>query len=290
MRIVKHLGARVTIHDAATVLALIPFFPGERPSFIKMSAYAASSADQAIDQTGETNWYGISVPWQLVVARNMTLPTPGTIDDLSTVTDWNDAFSSFLRASDPTATNVFWGGDIDADPNVATGAELTETESESVVIDAQDPSQSLMEQGVPAIGNWFTRETFLRPLAAEGNTVIRFGDEFEYEGGGTPQAFSMGGVIMVGVVRSEAETTETNFNIEVDDAYAREALGLMLMGDYASIEKLVQTDGSARGDWIRTVLFGGDNYIEANTLKGPTLKSFVKMKVGIDSPIQKFDR
>ena len=64
-------------------------------------------------------------------------------------------------------------------------------------------------------------------------------------------------------------------------------MGLLIAGDYTKVQAKIEGDTSALGDYLRTTLFGGDNYVEADTFKGPAGKAMVKASFFIDSPISR---
>lgn len=264
-RVVKHLGARSCPADDSKVLLLVPTFPGERIMSVRISAYFASGADSSIDQPGEVNWYGLSIPWSLMWATAMMQG----IDDkqMQSVVKFDNLFRDWLRG--PAADQRF-GGDVDVDPEEVAGEEGHTTEE-------------LIDSGPIGVHKWFSREVVMQPYAAEGNNVIRFGDSFTATVNRVPLA-AMGSLVMFGVVRFE-HATQTTFNVMLDDATAQEAMGLLLAGDYTKVLAKVEGDTSALGDFIRTVLYGGDNYVEDDTLKGPAGKAVVKAKIVIQTSL-----
>lgn len=268
-RVTKYIGARSTATDEAKVLIAMPFFPGEKIMNMAISAYFASGDSSAIDQPGEVNWYGLTIPWSLVFATNM-LDLGDTPQVLGGVPQLDSLYTQWLRDVDEGA-DIRFGGDVNDDPD--------ESEGEGT------HSEQLLDSGPIGVHKFFSREVIMTPLAAEGNTVIRFGDAFSASTGPIPGA-AMGGLMLFGVVRYE-EGANTEFNIELDDATSREAIGLLISGDYTKVKARIEGDTGGLGDYLRTVLFGGDNYIEADTLKGPAGKSIVKASVYIDSPISK---
>lgn len=269
IRVVKHLGSRSCPADDAKVLALIPTFPGEKPQYIEMSAYFASGDDSSIDQPSELNWYGLFMPWSLALTTTM-LSGAGP-DDLGSVSDYDDLFQSWVLELAGDGTE-YYGGDVDADP-----------ESESSEESHSD--EELIDSGPIGVQKWFSREVVMRPYAAEGNNVIRFGDDFEARLTRLPST-GYGGLLMLGIARFE-HAAETNFNIELDDATSKEAMGLMMGGDYTKVQAMIEGNTASLGDYIRTVLFGGDNYIEADTLKGAAGKGTVKIQCGISTPLSR---
>lgn len=239
---------------------LVPLFPGEKIIKIHMDGYFASGDASAIDQPGELNWYGIALPWQLAFLTDMMV-AGANVEGMSSVAEYDQLFRQWLKGGD----DEYWGGDVDADPEEIAGEESHDTTGTS--------AEELINSGPIGVSKWFVREKLMMPLAAEGNTVIRFGDFFTATTGAP--VHSMGSLLMFGMVRSE-HAAETNFNIELDDVVSKEAMGLLLGGDYTKVKAMVEGNTAALGDYLRTVLYGGDNYIEADTLKGPAGKAHVK--------------
>lgn len=269
-RVVKHLGSRSAPEDASVVLMAIPTFPGEKIVSMDMNGYFASGDDSSIDQPGEINWYGLAIPWGHVWATQM-IKAGGTPGILGTVAAIDLLFNEYLFEVDTDGTEV-WGGDADIDPEVVTGEEGHTVEE-------------LIDSGPIGVHKFFKREKLMSPFAAEGNNVIRFGDSFSADVRDIP-APAMGALNLFGVVRF-APDAETNFNVELDGSTAREAIGLLLTGDYTKIKAKIEGDTSTLGDYIRTVLFGGDQYVEADTLKGPAGKAHVKASIMIQSAISR---
>lgn len=270
-RTVKHLGARSAPEDASVVLLAVPTFPGEKISRINLSCYLASGADSAIDQTGECNWYGLSIPWSLVFATDL-MQGGAAPEDLAGVPEIDELYNQWLREVTTDGTEVF-GGDVDIDPEIKTSEETHSDEE-------------LLGSGPIGVHKWFSREELMTPLAAEGNTVIRFGDYFRASVRGIP-APSMGALNLFGVVRY-APDAQTNFNVELDDVTSKSMMGLLIAGDYNTVQAKIRNDSAGTGDFLRTVLFGGDSYVEADTLKGPAAKAFAKASIYIQSAISRF--
>ena len=270
MRIVKHLGARSTPADEATPLILIPCFPGETIKNLSISAYCASGDASAIDQPGQMGWAGLTIPWSILWASQM-LDAGAAPNSFSAVSSFDQLFERFLLSVDESGTE-YYGGDVDADPETTTGEE-------------GHAAEELIDSGPIGVHQFLDRQVVMQPLAAEGNTTIRFGDFFNMDTGPVPGA-KMGGLLMLGAVRYE-HASELNFNVELDDATSIEMMGLLISGDYTKVKAKIEGDTSALGDYLRTVLFGGDNYIEADTLKGPAAKSVMMVKAVIDSPIRR---
>lgn len=272
MRIVRHLGARACPADDIKALVVVPTFPGESVSNVHLECYHANGGDSAIDQPGEINWYGLSLPWQLVFTTAM-LDQGGVPGAGGTVAAYDLLFQQYLKGGD----DEYYGGDVDADPETVTGEEGHDTTGAD--------GEELIDSGPIGVHKWFSREVLMQPFAAEGTQTIRFGDAFSADTGSVPVA-AMGSLLIFGVLRHE-HAAETNFNAELDDATSREAMGLLLAGDYTKVGAMVEGNTAALGDYLRTVLFGGDNYIEASTLKGDTGKSYVKARTTIHSALSR---
>lgn len=272
MRVVRHTGARSCPEDDTKVLHAVPFFPGEKIKSVSLQGYFASGDDSAIDQPGRVNWYGIVIPWSLVFATEL-MDAGGVPSPLTGVPEIDSLYAQWLQDLVDDGGEV-WGGDVDADPDVDTG-------------EATSPSNALLESGPIGVHKWFTRERIMAPFAAEGNNVIRFGDSFSATTS-IPSA-KMGGLALFGMVRYQVDA-ETNFNIELDDTVSRKAMGYLIGGDYTRIMAQIQGDTSTNGDFLRTVLFGGDNFIEADTLKKQAGKAHVIGTYSIDSPLKRGGR
>lgn len=272
-RVVKHVGSRSVPEDDTKVLMAVPFGPGEKIVSVNLDCYFASGDASAIDQPSQCNWYGITIPWSLVFATEL-LKAGGAPSTLPSVASIDAIYAQWLKDVTDDAAEVF-GGDVDTDP------ETTSTEEDHA-------TEELLDSGPIGVHKWFSREVIMRPFAAEGNTVIRFGDDFRTSVHGVPSA-SMGGLLLFGMVRFQTDA-ETNFNIELDDTTSRANMGLLIAGDYAKIDAKIKGDTGSGGDFIRTVLFGGDNYIEADTLKGAAGKASAKASFFIQSPISRFQR
>jgi len=270
LRVVRHLGARSVPADDSKILAVMPLFPGETVSWMNISAYFASGDDSSVDQPSECNWYGISIPWPILWATG--LRKGAGVETMAGVPEWDELYKDWLlETSEGTPGGERYGGDVDSDPEEVEGEQTTTGDEE------------MLDSGPIGPYRWFSREVVMRPYAAEGNNVIRFGDDFEAHLSRFKKA-SYGQVLLFGMVRYE-HSVETNFNLELDDATAQRAIGLLISGDYPKVQSVVESDSGALGDWIRTVLFGGDTYIEQDTLKGAAGKAAVKIQLGIDSPL-----
>lgn len=270
IRVVKHLGSRSCPADDAKALILVPTFPGEKILSVRMSAYFASGDDSSIDQPSELNWYGISVPWSLLFTTDL-LNAGAAVEDAGDVSDFDSLFEMWLRSA-TEAADQYYGGDVDADPESKPDDEGHGSGGEELIY-----------SGPIGVHKWFEREVVMQAFAAEGNNVIRFGDGFNGVVNRVPVS-NLGSLIIFGIVRSE-HAAETNFNVELDDATSKEGLGLLIAGDYTTALSLVNNDTGNLGDYIRTVLYGGDNYIEADTLQGAAGKATVKAKFVISTKL-----
>ena len=266
MRIVKHLGGRVCAADEAKLMLVVPTFSGEKLSFVQLSAYFACGGDSPIDQPSEVNWYGLFIPWSVLWATDLAISGGGAID-FSTAAQWDELFEKWVFETGGDAGEKF-GGDVDADPEGVAGEE-------------EHSDEELLNSGPIGPQRWFAREVVMAPHAAEGVNKVRFGDAFSARLNRLPSS-GFGGVHMFGIVRFD-ENVEANWNVELDDATSKAAMGLMMSGDYSRVQAMIQGNTAALGDYIRTVLFGGDNFVEGSTLKGLTGKGVVKGVFGIDS-------
>lgn len=269
-RIVRHIGARACPEDDTKVLLAVPFFPGEKIKQVDLDCYFASGVASAIDQPSQCNWYGLTIPWSLVFATDMIVAggVPGAFGSPTAI---DLLYAQWLKDVTDDGGEVF-GGDIQQDRETVAGEE-------------QHADEELIDSGPIGVHKWFSREVIMRPVAAEGNTIIRFGDDFRQSRTNIPGA-AMGGICLFGMVRFQTDA-ETNFNVEFQDSTIRELMGLLIGGDYTKVKAKIEADTSNLGDQLRTVLFGGDSFIEADTLKGATGNAIAKASFYIESPISR---
>ncbi len=273
----RYLGARTTPGSDAVPLFIAPLFPGETVSSLRISAYGTTTTDSDVSNPNELSWYGIGIPWAIVHATELL--TGGGLSGFGSVAAWDTMYEKWLLDTSQDG-DEHWGGDVDADAE-----EITDEEGHGV--GGPTDGEELIDSGPIGVYRFFSREVLMRPYAAAGNAVIRFGDDFEaFLGGQEFQRAAYGQVLMFGVVRHDVGT-ETNFNVELDDATSQEGMGLMLAGDYTKVNAKIAGDTGVVGDYIRTTLFGGDSYVEASTIVSDSAKMNVKATLTVDSPLQR---
>lgn len=269
-RTTKYLGARTVTDDQAKCLALIPLFPGERVERLRIDAYAAALTDNDVSNPIMMNWYGLGIPWPLVDAADPV--SDGTQADYSTVAQYDSLLTQYLLSANEGTGEVF-GGDVDIDP---------ETTPQGDEIVTEDP---LITAGPPGAYKFWAHEILARPYAAAGNDTIRFGDDIRMSIPGKAFTyFPWGQLLILAMVRNDASQTETNFNIELDDVATIRAFSQLRSGDKKRVGNALIHDAGTHGDFMRTVLFGGDNFIEASTIKDSSVKAYVKAVAHIASP------
>lgn len=269
VRVVRHIGGRIFAADTAKPLAIIPYFPGERPRHIRVDAYQATRSTSEVDQPPETNWLAINVPWQ-VVLTHATQAGSGGVDGLDEASEWDTIWRNLVLEYG-TDGNEFYGGDghnTDADVPEAPGENNGKPEIER-------------SMGPLGIQRLYSREVLMRPLLAEGDGEIRWFDEFN-TALAPVRPFQHGGVIMFGVIRYTVEA-QTNFGVEMDSAVMK-AMRAALGADMSRVQNIITNDTGATGDAIRTLLFGGDNYIEADTIQSMQTRAHCKVWASIESP------
>jgi len=206
-------------------------------------------------------------------ATDLAISGGGAID-FSTVTQFDDLYKKWVFETGSDGGEKY-GGDVDLDPESVAGSE-------------EHSDEELIDSGPIGPVRFFSREVIMRPYAAEGVNAIRFGDDFEARLTTLPST-GYGGLFMFGLVRFDP-AAETNFNIELDDAVSKQGMGLMMAGDYTKVQAMIEGNTASLGDYIRTILFGGDNYIEADCLKGESGKGHVKFQMGIDTVLSRRGR
>ena len=274
MRVVRFLSGRTVVKDDATVLNIIPVFPGESVAYIQADGYVVALSDSDVSNPNELNWYGIGIPWGHVLSTTgIAKRTLGA--QLTSVVLWDNLFEEMMLDTSQDGTE-YYGGDVDADPEIVTGEETPGDTSDEELIDS----------GPTGPYRWFKREVLTRTHVAAGNATTRGGDEFRGSIGGGVRKLNQGQILMFGMVRHEIDA-QTDFNVEMDDTDAIQAMALLMMGDYTKITNLVRNNTGTLGDYIRTTLYGGDSFIEASTMVGTSMKAYTKLEVGIIGPLDR---
>lgn len=275
IRVVRHIAGRAVTSDDAKLLAAIPYGAGERLRHIRCDAYAGARADTAADQPGEINWIAIDVPWSIILTSETAAYQGGTAG-LNEASEWDQMFRNLVLEYG-TDGNEYYGGDYDAgqnDPIPAPGEEPQST---------GDSDEPLIQRskGPSGIVRLFAREVLTRPLLSEGNQAVRFFDEWNQAFEGRAMRES-GGCVLIGVVRYDTPV-ETNWGVEFTSGGAK-ALGPLIGGDSSRVQEYIQNNTGEIGDRLRTMLFGGDNYIESATVKADDMKAYLKCWASIESP------
>lgn len=289
VRVVRHMGARSMSVDDAKLMSAIPYFAGEDLRALNIHGYAATSAIDDANQLNEINWTVLAVPWVVLLSNlgnTYTFYNTGSLT-MDTAADYDFAFRTLVFEMGADG-NEYYGGESShgsEDDFVPASSEIPASSG-----DADEPLLSPARlgdnasKGPSGIRRLFSREVLMLPkfpgTATSGQTV--FEDEFKAQlRGGTGHL--NGGLIMVGAVRYSADA-ETNFSVEFDADETRNGIAAAIGGDYSRVQALIRRDTGELGDNLRTMLFGGDNYIESNTLKGVTSKNYVKCQAWFTTP------
>lgn len=271
IRVVRHIGARSVDDNVALPLAIIPYGAGERLRNLRVDAYIATRAASFADQPSECNWLIIDVPWPIVLTHS-TVGGAGGTASLDTAAEWDTIFRNLVLEFG-TDGNEYYGGDSDA-----TTPDVPPTPGE-VADDDPAITRSIGPGGVQRL---FSREVLMRPLLAEGaEEAVRWFDDFNTAVRGA-RGNPSGGVVFIGACRF-AVSAQTNFGVEFSADRAK-AMKALIGGDMSRIQEIIQADTGATGDALRTLMFGGDNYVEADTLKADAAKATVKIWAAIETP------
>lgn len=268
IRVVRHIAGRSVDEGEAIPLVIIPYGAGERLRHIRMDAYIATRANSYADQPSEINWVAIDVPWS-VLFTGLQGGTGGT-GDLNTATEWDTMYRNLVLEYGVDGSE-YYGGDSDMgtpDP----------VEEPGTVNDEPAITRTIGPSGIQRI---FSREVLMRPLFSDGAEQVRYFDEFSTAV--SPKVLrEHGGAVLLGAVRYDVDQ-QANFGIEFSSDMAK-GMKALIGGDIQRVQAMIQQDTSGAGDRLRTVLFGGDNYVEADTLKNDPAKAYLKVWCSIETP------
>lgn len=129
----------------------------------------------------------------------------------------------------------------------------------------------------------FGREVWLSNQVSDGDGKVRQGDQVQVD---MPlQGLPGNAYIMVGVVRYE-HAVQTDWNLELKNAARIQARNMLVGGDLTRVQGHIERDSGTMGDYMRTILFGGDAYIEDSTVKGANAKAYAKGVLTVETPYQ----
>lgn len=281
IRVVRHLGARAVAGDDCTPLIVIPYGAGEALRHIRVDAEIITNADSEPHQPGQVDWLGLAVPWAVIFTSKSYLGSGGP-SDLDASGDW-DVIWRNLVFEYGNSGDEYYGGENTAaggseDDPIQAAKEMPKDDDH----DQDDPIHNASGLGPIGIERLFSREVLMRPLLSDGSGECHFYDEFNLSLNHTTNHQS-GGVIMLGAIRWEHEE-ETNFGLEMQGGGNREVMQALIGGDLSRVQAMITDDTTVYGDAIRTMLFGGDNYIENNTLKGDNAIAYMKSWVSFTTP------
>lgn len=304
LRMPRFMTGRNIPADDARCLLVLPIVTGETLRSLYFTGHAVSRGTgfggitgnpaSFPDQPAEINWHCLYVPHRIASTYVNTTFLENTIQrEPVDANEWDRLFRTLLFEWEADG-NEYYGGDADADTVPVQGRPVgTEANPDSITTSETDregepqaagtPGQS-SSQGPLGIVRLFGREVFALPVASDGDGKARMGD---YLGEQTIRAPVSGpGYLLMGVIRYET-AAQTDFNWEgpFNTSGGRGLARRMLIGgDLTRAQRFIETDAGDTGDWMRTVLFGGDSYIEADTIKGLDMKAYIKGVATVETP------
>lgn len=225
----QHVGSRLMLStDESKCLAAQAILPGETVISCRIDALATTKDSAAnFDQPPVFTWMGLFVPWTLALDNESI-----------TSVELDGFFSSYF----------------------SEGAGMDRLGGETAY-----STDNLAYEGYGDLGTselWFIRQRIGRPVPVGKDTLdnddARFFDEFSTNVSKRLH-FPTAGWFLFGV-RQFSMAAQTNFGVEnLDDSVDAS----VLLDVYSGNEE----DAGGNGLAAATVLFGGDNYIEADSLK-----------------------
>ena len=277
IRVVRHLGARSCAADDSKLLVGMPYGALEDLRHMRVDAWCCSTDDEHfIDQGEEVNWLVLAVPWSVILTHFSDRSA------MSSATTWDSVWRR-LVLEQGTDGNEYYGGETS---HYGTEVDVIPGPGEVLHTSLTDEPYLSASQGPIGIRRLYSREVLMRPYdgAQSGTNAekARFYDEFNTSFDG-PTRFQSGGVILGGMLRYNEEA-ETNFNAIQLSGETEDGLRPLIGGDISRVQSIIRTDTAGRGDTLRTIMFGGDNFIEADTLKGVTVKAYMKTWTSFTTP------
>lgn len=309
IRLARFITGRDTPADDTKVLVVQPVWRGETLRAFYMDAYAMSRGtgigrfgtgeSSFPDQPSEINWHALWVPWDIAITHHKgntgnlvdsTAAEAGVGEniypadspsDLTTANEWDQLFQNLLFEWGASGSEYYGHGEADLEQIEV--AQDRQAEADTTGVGAEGEQASVAERGTMGplgIVRLYGREVLTRPAISDGDGKVRFGDDVNIQ----MQASIAGpGFVVVGVVRYEIDA-ETNFNAEITNASRRAARNMLVGGDLTRVQAHILHDNSPIGDYIRTTLFGGDYFVEADTVKDNKMKVAAKGVITVETP------
>ena len=284
-RVVRHLGGRTVNADSAKVLAAVPVFPMEQAQYIQCSAYMATRADSFPDQPNEINWKVLAVPWSFAMTHNSWgSNTTAAYAPLQDAAAFDDLYKDLIFETG-TDGNEWYGGESDATGQTVSD-EVPPVDAATDDGDGTTGDEPIISYGPSRLTVAFSREILCGVQTAEGEGKVRWGDFFNTQIGLQGTNSSDGTLLLFGVHRYTVGA-ETNFGIELNQGDVANPFSQLQQGNIGLIQQRINSDTANAAQWLRTTLFGGDNYIEADTMKSDPAKAYVKLMCGIETPYKR---
>lgn len=292
IRMARFMTGRSCAADDTKVAAVLPIFTGERGKSLYMDFKAVSrgtgfggitgTPSSYPDQFNEINVHALWVPWHIMQTHH-GVNRADSPEEFDSADDWDKLFRNLLFEWQSNG-NEYYGGDADADPLIYT--QHDDAASSSADASEAESVAAMGSMGPLGIIRLFGREVWADNEVTDGDGKVRQSVQYEVS---LPLAMPGPGFVIVGVVRYE-HAAETNFNYEVTNDARKRARNMLIGGDLMRVQAHIEKNTSSEGDWIRTVLFGGDAYIEADTVKGENMKLYAKGVFTVETPysLQRF--
>lgn len=288
IRMPRFMVARNVNADSAKVGLILPIYTHEvlQKLYIDVKCMTRGTGLGGVvgtptsysDQYNEINWHILYVPFSVwstnMNAQRTGYAPPRNEDDL------DQLFRRLLFEWEANG-NEYYGGDYDGDP--LTFNREDDTEGGSATESTDEPNDSVAERGSfgpTGIVRLLGREVWMQNMVSDGDGKARQGDEFMVD---LPMMLPGPGYILGGAVRYE-HATQDNFNVTDISAAQVPAEAMLLGGDMMRVQAHIEKDSTVMGDWMRTILFGGDAYIDDDTVKGEAAKMYWKGVATIQTP------
>lgn len=277
-RVFRAIGARSVAVDNGVVLVAMPIWPGETLKWMRIDA-AAMAGDASAYKLGEINWRGLIVPSADLGIGGMDL-TGGLESDADFTSTIDTTYKRYTMQPEALA-DQYYGGDANA-----------ETQEEEAIPGYADMAR-FRKSGM--IADVFRREVFMRPYGNDGTTFLQsdwFNTSVSKNVYRRQPSF-----LLLGVHKFET-AAETNFNWENVQSFTSQSASFGIhsmiwdpefieanLEDMPRLTAPTAVEGPQGAAMLAQVL-RGDAYIESDRMAEGTTYAFVKVQIGVDTPIR----
>jgi hypothetical protein len=269
------MGMRAVAHDTAICLAVLPVFKHEKLLSVSYSMYGITASSEDLGKVGEVNTAALYVPWDVYTTFQRTA---GNAAMEANEEAYDDLFRDLLLEHGVDGSQ-YYGGDPVAD------------RSETPLEQGDDGNTPGAFVGPAGIVRIISSETLLTPWGS--TDTDKYALSAAWGGHVTPNMGGVG-VVLFGCYRYKVDTAQLDFGFSTEavtsgsDTFTAQerwqAFRPALGGDILRVNDMLKRQTSDSAEFLRTMMFAGDNYITAGLGSSLTINVSLKLAASYETP------